>query len=246
MVFKRISFFSLCFFIAFSFSYQKTFCQDFEREFFTKLVFVEWRLFGKVTEVDYGKKINNIEMKTWGEIFPYYSRFKRIDKILKFYFSDTTHIDYVNGRLKKNTKLKFRLLDNIHSAIDEVGDYEIEVAEDYYYQNALVLPSGLKGILEITKLKKRKGLLNNGKISGRIKSVLTWYGDSIFFEKEYEMKTRPNLNILMGGIGYIVAGFQGSISGLVFPNTQNIYLKKGEEFWVNIEKDIPVWGISWK
>jgi hypothetical protein len=223
-----------------------TLCEDFEREFFTKLVFLEWRLFGKIIEDDYGKKLEKIELKTWKTIFPYYSRFKRLQNILDFYFADTTHIDYVNSRLRKNSRLKFRLLENIHSAIDEPGDYAIELSEDHYQGNVLVLPAGVKGILEITRLKKRKGLLNNGRITGRIKSFETWYKDNIYFEREYDMKTRPNLNILMGGLGYIVAGFRGAVSGLVSPNTQNVYLKEGDEFFVKIERDIPVWGISWK
>lgn len=239
MNYKKIL--SCIFFLIFLFSEIYSYSADYEKEYYTKLVFVEWRLFGKLTSSDYGKKIDSIELKTWGRIFPYLSRFERISKIIDFYFADSTHIDYVNSRLRKNTSLKFRILENIHSALDDKGYYPVELSEDYYQDDILVLPSGIRGKLEITKIKKRKGLLNNGKIYGRIAEFETWYGDTVYLEEVYNLKSRPNINVLMGGIGYVVAGFRGAVSGLTISNTQNVFLKKGDEFFVKIEKDIPVW-----
>lgn len=220
--------------------------QDFEREFLTKIVYLEWRVFGKIMTEDYGKKLEILEMHTWKKIKPYKSRFVRVKELLDFYFSDHSHIKYISARLRKRDKLKIKVLSSVHSSLDSPGEINIEVSEDYYFENTLVFPKGCKGVLEITHTSSRKALFRNGKIKGRIKYIKTWYNYPVYFDEEYKIKNKVTINPLMGGLGYIVAGFKGVIAGLTIPKSENVFLKKEEEFYIKAEKDVILWGISFK
>ncbi|PLX17413.1 MAG: hypothetical protein C0601_07585 [Candidatus Muiribacterium halophilum] len=217
-----------------------------EMSMLAKIVYLEWRIFKKVEYVDYSKKLSAIEIETWGEEFPYYNRGKRVDRILKKHFVDHSHIDVINCLVEKGEHLKFRLNEDIHSALDKKGTYEIEISEDVFYENALVLPKGLKGELEVVSISKRMPLMKNGKIKARVKFVNTWYNHPLIFEKEYSFKDKPNLNFVAGAAGYLVAGFQGFTIFFAGIKPENVHLKKGKEFYIPVEKSINILGIKFR
>jgi|GEM_PF-3747385 len=217
-----------------------------ERSMLAKIVYLEWRLFGEIQSSDYGKKLEALEMETWGRIFPYYKRGKRVDRLLKNYFVDHSHIDVINCILEKGMKLRFRLLEDIHSSLDDKGVYEIKLSEDVYYGKDLVLPKGLKGELEVVSISKRKPLMKNGKIIAKVKFVNTWYEYPLVFEEEYSFKNKPNINFVAGAAGYLLAGFRGFTIFFAGIKPENVYLRKGKEFYIPVEKSVNILGIKFR
>ena len=223
------------------------FCSDYdERSMLSKIVYLEWRSFGEIRSSDYGEKLKALEMKTWGQIFPYYKRGKRVDRLLKHYFVDHSHIDVINCVLEKGKNLRFRLLEDIHSALDEKGTFEIELSEDVYYGRDLVLPKGLKGELEVVSISKRMPLMKNGKIKAKVNFVHTWYGYPLIFDEEYSFKNKPNMNFIAGAAGYLLAGFRGFTIFFAGIKPENVYLRKGKEFYIPVEKSINILGIKFR
>jgi len=219
---------------------------DFETLYFTRLVFLEWRVFGEIKTQDYGEKIKNLEIATWNKEFPYLSRFTRIKKLLEFYFTDYGHIKPVNCYLKDGRRIRFRIKEGIHSGLDNEKIVKVVLDEDVYDDRFLVLPKGLEGEMEITKITSKRPLMKNGKIEAKITFLNGWDGTRIIFDNEFELANKPTLNPLFGGIGYLVAGIRGGL--ILFAGTypEDIYIKNNKTFYIRTDKNIRLWGIGWK
>jgi len=205
----------------------------------------QWILEDSITKEPIAVRIENLETKLFGEIS---------SDVLAMRAESIFDVCFKGGKpqveevmLPAATLIPIRFPNELSSKKNETGEtFEIEITENIYFEDKLIIPANTVATGKIVKAKKASVLLQKGKLELKFDSVSALDGtmlNLILGEEAEKENERIAVAVGVGILGLIVLSNPvGLIAGALVPG-KNVTIEEGTEMFLQVEKDTLVIGL---
>lgn len=216
-----------------------------EPSFQAKLTAVEWTISHNVTPQPAKTKIENLEIMLLGNALngSFDSRMTKL-----------THIAYPNGQINvtnttlyKDTLIKIKMITELDSRKNRVGDIVVfQAAEDVYSSGLLVISKGVQGTGKITKVQQSRNFGRDAVLEVSFDSIGAFDGSVI--QTELGDKAKEETKSLAKAAGASVAGIAllgpiGVVGG-AFVRGSDITVPTDTEMYIQVKADTLLYGLQ--
>lgn len=215
--------------------------------FQAKLNAVEWTLTHNVTAQSAKAKIENIELTLFGN-----SATGNLDSRV----AKLTKISYPNGQinvgntiLNQDTLIKIKILSDLDSRKNRKDDKVLyQAAEDVYSAGLLVIPKGMQGIGNVSKVQQAKNFGRDAVLEVNFDNITAFDGSLV--QTVMGDKAKEETKSLAKAAGASVAGMAllgpiGVVGG-AFIHGSDITIPAGTEIYIQVKADTNLYGLQVK
>jgi len=206
---------------------------------------VEYMVFQRLTTgVGLVQRIEELERGILGATQQNLPLFERVRSLVEVVWP-SGQLNVQPVRVPAETLVKVRLLSELNSATNQVGDrVRYRVVEDVMVDGRIAIPAGAEGEGRVTAVQKARPFGQAGRVEVDWGSATTFDGSAVRFNvSERAARQNQELAVAASVAGLMILGPIGLAGGFLVQGQEHI-VPVGTEFFVEVARAAEVLGLS--